>query len=196
MAVTTRRGQLFVVGAILFGAIIIGTILLTQGGGVKPAGPEAPRFFFQWGLDEYPQAVNLAVAENRSARHIRHRTMSFLAFQEYVIERHGTTATAHTLLLVPNGTDVTAVVGNVRGTAMDDVRVTVDGTEKTITTLPDGESRRLAFTGTPDTFNASIAFTAESAFDHDISASRHRVTALYTLTVETADQTWTDTRVY
>lgn len=196
MAVTTRRGQLFVVGAILFGAIIIGTILLTQGGGVQAAGPEAPRFFFQWGLDEYPQAVNLAVAENSSGRHLQHRATSFLEFQRYVIERHGATATAHTLLLIPNGTDTTAVVGNVRGTAMDDVSVSVDGTEKSIATLPDGESRRLVFTGLPTTFNASLAFTADDAFSHEFSASRHRVTALYTLTVAAEDQTWTDTRVY
>ncbi len=193
---TTRSGQLFIFGAILFGALIVGTILLTQSGGLQPPGPESPKTFFDWGMDEYPRTVNLAVAENSSARHLRHRATSFLGFQRDVMNRHGATMQAHTLVLVPNSTGATAVVGNFRGTDMDNVRVRVDGTQKRIGTVDDGETRLLGFTGLPETFNASLTFVADSGFDHDFRASRHRVTALYNLKVESAEQTWTGTEIY
>ncbi|MDY6768574.1 MAG: hypothetical protein SVW02_00490 [Candidatus Nanohaloarchaea archaeon] len=191
-----RRGQVFVVGALLFGAMIVSLFLVATGGGLQDAGPETPRFLFKWGMDEYPRVVNLAAAENDSARHLRNRITSYLQFQRYVVERRGATMTAHSLVTVPNGTDTNAVLTNARGAAMEDTTLSVAGTEKSIGSLPAGDTRILTFSDTPSQFRVNLSFTDGKDFDHRETWSGQRITALYRLKIEAAQQTWVDTRTY
>ncbi|MDY6765850.1 MAG: hypothetical protein SVW77_00625, partial [Candidatus Nanohaloarchaea archaeon] len=127
-----RRGQMFIVGTILFAALVVGTVFLTQTGSISSSVADTPKFLFDTATDEYPRMLNLAAAENDSVRHVRSRAVSYLAFHRSVVERHGATATAHTLVTVPNSTGVSAMVANFRGQEMNDVEVSVDGTTASI----------------------------------------------------------------
>ncbi|MFB6294836.1 MAG: hypothetical protein ABEI97_03685 [Candidatus Nanohaloarchaea archaeon] len=191
-----RQGQIFIVGTILFASLVVGTVFLTQTGSISSTVADTPKILFDTATDEFPRMLNLAAAENDSVRHVRSRLVSYMAFHRSVVERHGAAAVSHALITVPNSTGVSAVVANFRGQEMNDVEVSVDGTTASIGTVPDGEARIRTFTGVSDQFRANLSFTAGETFDHSISASKSRITALYRLTIDGVDQTWRGTETY
>ncbi len=191
-----RQGQMFIVGTILFASVVVGTVFLTQTGSISSTAADTPKTLFDTATDEFPRMVNLAAAENDSVRHVRSRTVSYLAHHRSTVGRHGATASAHTLITVPNSTGVSAVVANFRGQDMESVEVDIGGQTASIGTIPDGEARIRTFTGVGPQFRANLTFTAEEPFDHSMTASRSRITALYRLTIDGVDQTWRGLEVY
>lgn len=187
---------MFLIGTILFAVLVVGTVFLTQTGSISSSIPATPQFLHETGMDEFPRAVNLAAAENDSARHVRSRLVSYMAFHRDVVDRHGASAVSHALVTVPNSTGVSAVVANFRGQDMTGVDVSVDGSTASIGTIPDGEARIRTFTGVPEQFRANLTFSTDQSFNHSIAASRNRITALYRLTVDGVDQTWQATDTY
>lgn len=196
MAVTAaREGQFFIIGALLIAAVIVGIVLL-ESSGLQPPATQTPRQLFDRALHEFPTATNTITAEEDTVGGMERRMTSYLAFQHYLFASHGLQARSHTVIGLPQDTDITFLLFNHRRVRMNNVSLRVNGTEQTLGTLPSGETAQFSFTGVPVALDVRLSFTADRAFNQSYSTSRFRRSALYTLHLVGTQQTWQDTRVY
>ncbi|MDY6769458.1 MAG: hypothetical protein SVU88_00630 [Candidatus Nanohaloarchaea archaeon] len=195
MAVT-RAGQFFLVGTLLFAAMITGIVVLNQGSSITFTGSPVAKTAFERGMDEAPRAVNSALQENATAREVRRRVASYLGFHSYAVGTHGVTAREHVVIALPNSTGVTAIVGNARGAEMTGAAISLDGTERSLSSIADGETRTVPFPGAAGKFRVTFNASADRTINNSFTASRDGAAALYSLRVAGEDQVWTETRVY
>lgn len=195
MAVSARKGQFFVIGALLLISLIAGIIVLNVSEFTGPK-TQTPKQLFDQSFHTFPNAVNAILAENRSISEIEQQMTSYLAFQQYTLQSHALQNKAHTVLSVPNGDNVTVLLTNFRHAPLQNVQITVDGTTKTASAVPPQESAVITFQQVPATFTVDVAFDAERSFDQQFTGYSGRVAALYALRVEGEDQVWQSTKTY
>lgn len=191
-----RSGQFFLIGALILASMLAGFILFQQGGDVIAPAIQPAKGLFDKAFDEFPVVVNTAVATNRSIDSVERHLQSYMAFQSRTYDTHALQNRHHALVGIPNGTGVTVVLANFRGTAMSDVAVTVAGTTRTIGTLPAGETAQAGFTGAPQRFSVTLAFEADISVERTFRASRDNLFALYSLRLTGERQRWERTQRY
>lgn len=196
-AVSVRRGQFFVIGALLLVALLAGLVLFDVGGLFAPQ-TEEPKQLFDRSLDEFPRMINTVTAEDASADLMERRLASYMAFQEETFAAHGLQSTAHALVGVPHPVqdDVAFVLTNTRGDALEDVTVTVDGETQRSDQVEDGGTAQFAFNDLPSVFDVQLTFTGEHTFNETYTAHRDQYTALYHLRIDGEQQRWQTTRTY
>lgn len=190
-----RRGQFFIIGVLLIASIITGYIVLDVGG-IDTPQTQAPRQLFDRAMNEFPATVNQVTAADSSPESMQRRATSFLDFQQYTFASHGITTRSHAFIGVPTENDITFLLANFHGDAMNDVRVTVDGTTQTRSTILHGETAAFTFTGVPKQMEVRAAFDVGRSFNQSYTASRARRSALYHLRLIGEDQSWQGTRIY
>lgn len=190
-----RKGQFFIIGALLIAALIAGFVLLDIGGLDAPT-TQTPKHLFDRSMNEFPVAVNTITADGEPVENMERRIISYLEYQQYLLNSHALQTQSHALISIPENGNVTFVFANFHGTDADDIALTVDGSKQTIDQVPDGQVATFSFDNLPSGFDVRLAFTVEKTFNTTFTTSRHRRSALYRLTVEGESQTWQDTRVY
>ncbi|MFB6265932.1 MAG: hypothetical protein ABEI07_02500, partial [Candidatus Nanohaloarchaea archaeon] len=124
MEIGSRRGQLFLIGAILFAILITGIVLLNQGALFVFTGPDTPKEVFDRAVEEYPVALNTVIRSSSAPGDVKRRIATYLGFQIYAARGHAIEARQHTVVLLPNSTGLTGIVGNFRGTTLENVSLT------------------------------------------------------------------------
>ncbi len=197
MAVTRRRGQFFVIGALLIVTMLAGITLFDVGGVFTP-DTDTPKHLFDQSVNEFPAMLNTVTAEDGSVHHMERRVASYLAFQNHMFTTHGLQSAAHALVVVPapHSDNVTLVFANSRGDALEDVAVTVDSETQTRAQLPDQHTSTFTFDSVPQQFDVRLAFSGADTFNHSYTTTRHRRSALYQLRVDGESQRWQSTRIY
>lgn len=196
MAVNHRAGQIFLIGTILFAGLIAGIVLLDQGGSTTFTGADTAKTIFDRGVDEYPRALNTVLEMDAGADAVKRRTATYLGFHAYTARSRGVDSMEHTVISLPNVSGTTAVIGNFRGTEMENAWIKVDGTSKDLGNLSAGETVKEGFPDASGTFQVMFNATADRTINDSFRASLDSVAALYALRIEGDDQVWTDTRVY
>lgn len=189
-----RKGQVFVLGTLLFTAMIAGIVLLNMPGGLGFTGVGNAKNTFESYLNEYPRVLNLAYEEGSSG-HVQKAVTSFLAFQKYNMRRHGLEMKAHSVTTVPGNGSVTVLVSNFREVDMDAV-VTVNGSNKSLGPVNPGETVKESFTQVPEYFSVEANLTASRNFVHVFTSSLNRLKSVYVLRVESEGQVWRDKKIY
>jgi hypothetical protein len=195
MVLMARRGQFFVIGALLIAALITGYVVLDVGG-IQTPQTQTPRQLFDRTMTEFPAAVNHITAAGPLAEAMQRRLTSYLAFQDNRFAGKGLTAQMHAAVGVPSDDNVTVVVANFRGRNATGVNVTVDGTTQTAGTVTDGSSARLTFTGVSSSAEGRIVLQGGETFNQSFPVSTGRQTALLHLKIAGESQNWVDTRTY
>lgn len=195
MALTRRRGQFFVIGALLIASLITGYVVLDVGG-IQPPQTQTPRQLFDRATTEFPEAINHITGTDPSAEAMQRRLTSYLAFQQDRFAAHGLQTQAHALIGVPAGVNFTVAFANFRGQNATNVQITVDGTTKTVGTVVDGSTALATFADVPDSTSIHVSFQTGQAVTQQYRASTNRRSALLYLRVQGQDQTWVDTRTY
>jgi uncharacterized membrane-anchored protein YhcB (DUF1043 family) len=195
MVLTTRHGQFFIIGALLIAALITGYVVLDVGSLQTPQ-TQTPRQLFDHTLSEFPAAINQITAADRGAELLQQRLTAYLAFQRHLSASHGTSTQMHALATVPEADNVTVVVANFHGQDAADIRVTVDGTTETTSTLADASAQLFTFDNVPRSMDVRLAFNAGQSFNQSFQASSNRRTALFHVRTQGQNQVWTDTRIY
>lgn len=190
-----RKGQVFIVGALIFASLLLSIVVVVQGGELFYSGGNAPSKFFDRSVAEFPAAANNALADNSSVYSVRRDVHSFMEFQVYTGRSRGMETRAHALVLVPNSTGVRAVVLNFRGSGPAEASLSVEGETRSLV-MDSGTSRVVHFGSVPETFDVDFGLESGESFDHSFTASRKRMTALQSLSVSSESQTWVDTRIY
>lgn len=196
MAVSSRRGQMFLIGTLLFAALITGIVLINQGGSIGFTGSETPKALFDRGMDEYPRALNTVTEVDASPGEVKRRIASYLGFHSYTVRSHGVDSREHAIIAIPNSTGFTAIVGNFRGVEMGDAWMKVDGTGKSLGNVDAGETRLVGFPSTTGDVRVMFNASADRLINNSFTASGDSITSLYTLRVEGENQIWTDTETY
>jgi len=196
MAVRHRKGQMFLIGTLLFAGLITSIVILNQGGTTSFPGTQRSKALFDRGMNEYPAALNTVIETNSSGDQVKRRTASYLDFHAYTVRGQGLENREHTVIALPNSSGVTAVVGNFRGETMENAWITVGGTSKDLENLDAGETRLTGFPGASGKFRVMFNATADRTINNSFGASLQAVHALYSLRIEGEDQVWSGTRVY
>lgn len=191
-----RKGQLFILGSLLIATLIMGIVFLQQGGGISVPESAAPQELLERSMDEFPVAINVALAENDTTANVQRRMQAYLGFQTEILRRHATSSRTHAAISVPNATGTRVLLFNFRRTAMRDINVTIAGTSKQPADLPSGETTVVRFGTVPETFTLDVDFVAGEPFSYAVAASRDKVSALYAARVTGESQVWEDARTY
>lgn len=191
-----RKGQLFILGSLLIATLIMGIVFLQQGGGISVPESAAPQELLERSMDEFPSAVNVALAENDTPENVQRRMHSYMAFQTEILRRHATSSRTHAMISVPNATGTAVLIFNFRRTTMRDINVTIGGVSKQPADLSPGETTIVGFGTAPGSFTLDAEFVAGEPFDYAVTASRDKVAALYAAQVRGESQAWEDARTY
>lgn len=191
-----RTGQIFLLGMLLFASIIGGALILNTGRVSGSPDTDAPHRLFDRGMEEFPNAVNYALQQGSGTDHVKLRMSSYMDFYTYTLSTHGIDGRSHFLISLPSGDDVDVLLGNFRGTEMEDVELTVNGSKKRPGVIDRGEVQAFHFSGVADTYNVTLAASADRALDQDFNASQTRVHSLHSLRLEIENGVITDTRIY
>lgn len=191
-----RRGQFFLLGALVLVGMMAGIVLFEQGDGVTLPETQRTKALFDQSLQEFPAAVNRAAAGNASAEAVQRGLHPYLAFQSRVFTSHGLQNHAYALILLPADDKVEAVVANFGPSPINHTNVTVAGTLQQPGTLPSHRSTILTFDSVPARFTATIQFTGHRSFNATFRTTRERISAWYGLKLAGERQVWEDTAVY
>lgn len=128
----TRKGQSFIIGAMVF-SLLVTLVFISSGPTLRNPDTGTKEFFSQT-LDESSNVFNNALEENTSAGHLRRRMQSYDRFVDRQATSRGIDYSTYSLLVVPEEGKATFFNG-FQGTV--DVSLRTDGNWKNQTVAPD-----------------------------------------------------------
>lgn len=191
-----RRGQFFLIGALIVASLLTAIVLFEESGDIVTPNIEPTRSLYDQAVQEFPRAANIGVSENASGTMVQRRVQSYLGFQSTAFDGHALDDEVYGYVGIPRRDGVDMVVINMLPRSMDDVTVTLDGTTKTIDTVPGGTVERLRFDAVADRFDVRFAFSADQAYEHTRRVSRDAAFGLYRISVSGEQQRWRTVETY
>lgn len=95
-----RKGQSFIIGAMIF-SLLVALVFISTGPMIRSTDTSTKEFFSQT-LDESTRAFNDAIVENVSAHHLRRRMQSYDRFIERQALSRGIDYSTYSLVIVPS----------------------------------------------------------------------------------------------
>ncbi|MFB6166995.1 MAG: hypothetical protein ABEJ62_01905 [Candidatus Nanohaloarchaea archaeon] len=179
-----RKGQSFVIGAIIFSLLVVLVYLNTGPELINPGA--STQGFFSQSLEESSSAFNDALEDNRSAKYTARRMQSYDRFIERTAKEKGITYSSYTLVLLP-GEGEAGFINHYPGSL--EARLKTGGGWKNETVAP-GQSFYTSFSPGLQHFHLEIAGRNET---YSLDAATPRIVKHSMM--ESSGETWENTLV-
>ena len=154
-----RKGQMFLVGALILCAAIAGAVISTKSVYMTTPSNFADSMFSNL-ESESRYVVNLIAKENATSKNIEHRMIEYMSFLDYMALERNIKYSGYFLIALPLGNDLNVTLINYNKAMIDSAEITVAGTTKSTAFLPHKDSVTMTFDDVPDffKFNYTISY--------------------------------------
>ena len=154
-----RKGQMFLVGALILCAAIAGAVISTKSLYMTTPSNFADDMFSNIEY-ESRYVLNLIAKENATSKNIENRMIEYMSFIEYMAIERNIKHTGYFIIALPIDDDLNVTLINYNDAQINSVDITVNGTTKSTASLPHKEAITMTFEDVPDymTFNYTLSY--------------------------------------
>ncbi|MCK4550830.1 MAG: hypothetical protein KAT91_02660 [Candidatus Aenigmarchaeota archaeon] len=152
-----KKGQMFIVGAFVL-CLLLATVVIGKNSVSSIVSFDSTNYLFENLLHESKSIVNIIAKENMSSENIGHRILEYSAFTNRFGQEHKMNTSGYFIVAVPVGDDMNVSVINFEKQQMVDIKIRINGTEKTISTLAHNSAKTVVFTNVPDYMNFNYTY--------------------------------------
>lgn len=154
-----RKGQMFLVGALILCAAIAGAVISTKSVYMTTPSNFADSMFSNMEY-ESRYVVNLIAKENATSKNIEHRMIEYMSFLDYMALERNIKYSGYFIIALPVGNDLNVTLLNYNKAMIDSAEITVAGTTKSTVFLSHKDSVTMTFDDVPDnmTFNYTLSY--------------------------------------
>ncbi len=187
-----RKGQMFIIGALIFSGLLLSIVAAVQGGQLFYTGGDQAMELAERTANEFPAVLNTGLERDADVHEVKRDAHSFLKFQSRSARQRGMEMKSYAVILIPNSTGVNAVIsGFGRETGF---RLEVSGDSRQFYLEP-GTTREAYFDGVEGGYRVEVS-VEPGAWNRVFHASTARARAASRVSVSTESETWVETRVY
>ncbi|MBW6462266.1 MAG: hypothetical protein K0B07_04430 [DPANN group archaeon] len=144
-----RKGQMFLVGALILCAAIVGAVISTKSVYIATSSNFADDMFSNMEY-ESKYVVNLIAKENATSNNIEHRMIEYMSFLDYMALERNIKYSGYLIIALPVGNDLNVTLINYNNALINSAEITVAGTTKSTASLPHKEATTITFEDVPD----------------------------------------------
>ncbi|NOQ55397.1 MAG: hypothetical protein GQ477_01180 [Nanohaloarchaea archaeon] len=155
-----RKGQMFLVGALILCAAIAGAAISTKAVSMTTPNNFADDMFSNI-ENENRYVLNLIAKENVTSKNIEHRMIEYMSFIDHMALERNIKYTGYFIIALPINDDLNVTIINYNKALIDSADIIIDGTKKSVVFLPHKDSVTMTFDDVPDymTFNYTVSYS-------------------------------------